>query len=93
MQSFLRGHRYAPNLLIYPYGDWYGLLSPAQVPQILAEIQAAAENRGVRPLEKTEEPVLSHLREHWRGRMGLSKEEQTALAGKLKLQMPPPSPD
>ncbi len=86
-------NRYAPNLLVHPYGDWYGLLSPTQVPQILADIRTTAETRGVRPLEGTEEPVLaSHeLREHWRGRMGMSKEEQALLAEKIGLEMPPPS--
>lgn len=87
-------NRYAPNLLIYPYGDWYGLLSPVQVSQILADIRATAETRGVRPLEGTEELVLSShgLREHWRGRMGMNKEEQALLAEKIGLEMPPLSP-
>ncbi|KAF8626577.1 hypothetical protein AX15_004790 [Amanita polypyramis BW_CC] len=82
------GHLYAPNLLIYPYGDWYGFLSPSQAPQVLDDIiHAAVDTRGVRPLERTEAPLLvSHgLRGHWRGRMGMSKEDQASLADKLGL--------
>ncbi|KAM6497662.1 Sucraseferredoxin-like protein [Amanita muscaria] len=28
------GHQYAPNVLIYPFGDWYGVLAPKQVSTI-----------------------------------------------------------
>ncbi|KIL55740.1 hypothetical protein M378DRAFT_63694, partial [Amanita muscaria Koide BX008] len=64
------GHQYAPNVLIYPFGDWYGVLAPEQVSTILDELA---------PLGKTERPLFTSVKDHWRGRMGMSKEEQASL--------------
>ncbi|KAM6497652.1 Sucrase/ferredoxin-like domain containing protein [Amanita muscaria] len=79
------GHQYAPNVLIYPFGDWYGVLAPEQVSTILDELSVAVDSCGVRPLGKTERPLLTSVKDHWRGRMGMSKEEQASLAQSLGL--------
>ncbi|KIL60191.1 hypothetical protein M378DRAFT_1064520 [Amanita muscaria Koide BX008] len=79
------GHQYAPNVLIYPFGDWYGVLAPEQVSTILDELSVAVESCGVRPLGKTERPLLTSVKDHWRGQMGMSKEEQASLAQSLGL--------
>ncbi|THU93928.1 hypothetical protein K435DRAFT_861053 [Dendrothele bispora CBS 962.96] len=58
-------HQYAANLLVYPQGDWLGLLTAQDVPKTLDWIIGASMNKHV-----------SVPGEHWRGRMGLSKSEQ-----------------
>lgn len=70
------GHQYAANLLVFPHGEWFGLLKPPDVPALLSEILAT----NCRPLERTTPPLFPH---HWRGRMGLSKDEQVALFNSL----------
>lgn len=61
--SHVGGHVYAGNVLIFPNGDWYGYVTPESVPQL----------------------VETHLLrkeivwEHWRGRNGLTPEQQLAL--------------
>ncbi|KIL61183.1 hypothetical protein M378DRAFT_167164 [Amanita muscaria Koide BX008] len=67
--------RYAPNVLIYPFEDW-----PQQVSTILDELSVTVESCGVRPLGKTERPLLTSVKDHWRGRMRMSKVEQASLA-------------
>lgn len=62
--SHVGGHRFAGNLLIYPGGDWYGYVTPEEVPGIVS--QHLAQGKLVREL--------------WRGRMGLTPEEQLALS-------------
>ncbi|KIL55746.1 hypothetical protein M378DRAFT_28510 [Amanita muscaria Koide BX008] len=61
-------------------GDWYGVLAPEQVSTILDELSTAVKSCGVRPLGKTE-----RVKDHWGGRMGMSKEEQASLAQSLGL--------
>ncbi|CDO74769.1 hypothetical protein BN946_scf185001.g17 [Trametes cinnabarina] len=75
------GHKYAANVLVYPYGEWLGTVQEFDVPIILDEIldwharyQARVSQSG-RPSE--EMPPLCPP--FWRGRMGLDKEEQLAL--------------
>jgi (2Fe-2S) ferredoxin len=58
--SHVGGHRYAGNVLVYPGGDWYGCVSPDDVPQIVEK-----------HLEQGE--LVTGL---WRGRMGMMPEEQ-----------------
>ncbi|TFK36259.1 Sucrase/ferredoxin-like-domain-containing protein [Crucibulum laeve] len=66
------GHQWAANLLIYPHGEWLGKLKPEDVPQVLSAI-----------LEKQPKPFIENdtplLLPHWRGRMGLSKDDQLQL--------------
>lgn len=58
--SHLGGHAYAGNVLIYPGGHWYGYVTPADVPKLIDR-------------HLVEQQIVSSL---WRGRMGLSPEEQ-----------------
>ncbi|KAH7926571.1 hypothetical protein BV22DRAFT_1008760 [Leucogyrophana mollusca] len=66
------GHKYAANVLVYPHGEWLGLVEPHDVSQILDAVLAAPS----RPMAASEAPLCPS---HWRGRMNLSKEEQLEL--------------
>ncbi|OBZ77827.1 Actin patches distal protein 1 [Grifola frondosa] len=66
------GHKYAANLLVFPHGDWLGTVQAVDVPQILDEII----HRHFSPRIYPEPPLCPPF---WRGRMGLTKEEQLAL--------------
>jgi hypothetical protein len=61
--SHLGGHEYAGNVVIYPGGDWYGYVTPPDVTRII------------------ENHILSGqiLADRWRGRMGLTREEQIQM--------------
>ncbi|HEX9115727.1 MAG TPA: sucrase/ferredoxin-like family protein [Anaerolineae bacterium] len=61
--SHVGGHQYAGNLLIYPEGDWYGLVTPEDVPGIVEQHLLAGRI------------VYSH----WRGRMGLTQAQESEL--------------
>jgi len=71
--------RYAPNLLVYPHGDWYGTLEPANSPSILHHILTT------KPYTLTHSPYppKMHTIPYWRGRMGLSSDDQKELAAKV----------
>jgi anti-anti-sigma factor len=62
--SHVGGHKYAGNVLIYPGGDWYGYVTPGDIPRLV------------------EQHILGGqiVRDLWRGRMGLSPEEQLRLS-------------
>ncbi|KAG9311417.1 Sucrase/ferredoxin-like-domain-containing protein [Chiua virens] len=66
------GHKYAANVLVYPHGEWLGQVKPENVPDIIDAILA----RPVRPMHSEDMPLCPS---HWRGRMGLSKDEQLDL--------------
>ncbi|KAF9223129.1 hypothetical protein BS17DRAFT_734723 [Gyrodon lividus] len=70
------GHKYAANVLVYPHGEWLGKVEPENVPEILDAIL----ERPVRPMNAEEMPISPS---HWRGRMGLGKEEQIELFNRL----------
>jgi hypothetical protein len=53
--SHVGGHKFAGNILIYPGGDWYGYVTPADVPRLIEQHLLAGE-------------VITEL---WRGRMSL----------------------
>ncbi len=61
--SHLGGHKYAGNVIIYPGGDWYGYVTPADVPRLVEQ-----------HLEQGQ--LVADL---WRGRMGLSPAAQQEL--------------
>jgi (2Fe-2S) ferredoxin len=63
--SHVGGHRFAGNVLIYPGGDWYGYVTPNDVPRIIGEHILKGK-------------IVTDL---WRGRMGLSPEQQSRWAG------------
>ncbi|KAI8970548.1 Sucrase/ferredoxin-like-domain-containing protein [Trametes punicea] len=79
------GHKYAANVLVYPYGDWLGTVQAFDVPALLDEILAwharhqerVAQSAGSGQDAKVEMPPLCPP--FWRGRMGFHKEEQIAL--------------
>lgn len=58
--SHVGGHRFAGNVLIYPGGDWYGRVTPADVPRLVEQTIVKGQQ----------------VTEFWRGRMGLSPDEQ-----------------
>jgi len=58
--SHVGGHRFAGNVLIYPDGDWYGYVTPDDVPRIVDQHIIKGE-------------ILVDL---WRGRLGMTPEEQ-----------------
>ncbi|KAF7377509.1 Altered inheritance of mitochondria protein 32 [Mycena sanguinolenta] len=66
------GHVFAANALIFPHGEWLGLLTPKDVPSVLDTILSSER----RPFTSFDPPLR---REFWRGRMGLSKDEQLNL--------------
>ncbi|KIK98615.1 hypothetical protein PAXRUDRAFT_823659 [Paxillus rubicundulus Ve08.2h10] len=70
------GHQYAANVLVYPHGEWLGKVEPDDVAGILDAILA----KPVRPTNAEEMPICPS---HWRGRMGLGKEEQIELFKRL----------
>jgi (2Fe-2S) ferredoxin len=64
--SHVGGHAYAGNVIIYPGGDWYGYMTPEDVPRLIEQ-----HILGGRPVADL-----------WRGRMGTNPEEQIAQAEK-----------
>jgi (2Fe-2S) ferredoxin len=58
--SHVGGHRFAGNVLIYPDGNWYGYVTSRDVRRIVEQ-----------HIEKGD--IVTDL---WRGRMGLTPEEQ-----------------
>ncbi|KAF8519774.1 Sucrase/ferredoxin-like-domain-containing protein [Hysterangium stoloniferum] len=65
------GHKNAPNLLIFPHGDWYGNLESGDLPRLIDHYSASLK----------ETPASFSLlngpnRFQWRGRMGMTKDEQ-----------------
>ncbi|KAF8884423.1 Sucrase/ferredoxin-like-domain-containing protein [Gymnopilus junonius] len=72
------GHKYAANVLLFPQGDWLGIVKPEDAPAIVSEACEALQ-RGIKPLDHSAPPLFPS---HWRGRMGLSREEQKSLWSK-----------
>ncbi|KAI0324073.1 hypothetical protein GY45DRAFT_1331926 [Cubamyces sp. BRFM 1775] len=77
------GHKYAANVLAYPYGDWFGMLQDFDVPHVLDEIlaqharvQGAFDASRAWPSPHKLPPPCPPF---WRGRMGLEKDQQLAL--------------
>lgn len=62
--SHVGGHAFAANVLIYPGGDWYGYVTPDDVPRLIDQHLLQGE-------------IVSDL---WRGRMGLGPEQQVEQA-------------
>ncbi|KAG8953882.1 hypothetical protein FRC04_001512 [Tulasnella sp. 424] len=69
------GHVWAANVLVYPSGDWFGNVRPRDVPSLLSLFVPPPSS----PLDYPS--LTSHplFRAHWRGRMGLSKDQQSQL--------------
>ncbi|KAL5505073.1 hypothetical protein ACEPAH_7736 [Sanghuangporus vaninii] len=85
------GHKYAANLLVFPFGDWLAQITPKNVPQVLDAISsridflkhvedpAGPERERIAELQKNLFAPLIVDEAHWRGRSGLTKEEQVQL--------------
>ncbi|KAF9199191.1 hypothetical protein BGZ49_010723 [Haplosporangium sp. Z 27] len=77
--SHIGGHKWAPNTIMYPSGDWHGNLSEkdsVDAQQILFDALAnGGIAAGVRE-RKAADPIMI---DKWRGRIGLSQEEQKKL--------------
>ncbi|KAF9175070.1 hypothetical protein BGX21_009323 [Mortierella sp. AD011] len=77
--SHIGGHKWAPNTIMYPSGDWHGNLSEldsVDAQHILFDSLASAGiAAGVRE-RGAADPVMI---DKWRGRMGLGREEQQKL--------------
>ncbi len=73
ISSHIGGHQYAGNVIVYGTkqpcaGTWFGGLSADQVPEFLTALKA---------LPLSGDPAADKvLRKWWRGRVGLTKEEQ-----------------
>ncbi|KIM27777.1 hypothetical protein M408DRAFT_24150 [Serendipita vermifera MAFF 305830] len=52
--SHVGGHRYAPNILVYPHGEWYGTLQPEQVESFMDSLLAAHDESLMTELEGKE---------------------------------------
>jgi (2Fe-2S) ferredoxin len=65
--SHVGGHRFAGNVLIYPGGDWYGYVTPNDIPRII-------------DWHILKGKIVTDL---WRGRMGLSPDQPLPGAGEL----------
>ncbi|KAH8828306.1 Sucrase/ferredoxin-like-domain-containing protein [Flagelloscypha sp. PMI_526] len=65
-------HNLAANVLVYPLGEWLGLLTAEDAPRLVEALRRVK----CRPFTGTDPPLMLN---HWRGRRGLSKEEQLAL--------------
>ncbi|KAF8799809.1 hypothetical protein BYT27DRAFT_7119436 [Phlegmacium glaucopus] len=70
--SHVGGHKYAANLLMFPHGEWLGLLTAEDAPRVIHEVC----RQEVRPRAIERPPLMAR---NWRGRMGLSKAESIEL--------------
>jgi (2Fe-2S) ferredoxin len=66
--SHVGGHAYAGNVLIYPGGDWYGYVTPQDVPRLLESHLLNNE-------------IVIDL---WRGRMAMTPEAQIAAVNAIQ---------
>ncbi|PAV18004.1 sucrase ferredoxin-like family [Pyrrhoderma noxium] len=74
--SHVGGHKYAANLLVFPWGDWLGNLTAADAPRILDAVSSASKIEITPTSTPREKPPLIADPAHWRGRMGFTKERQ-----------------
>ncbi|KAF9929996.1 hypothetical protein FBU30_001015 [Linnemannia zychae] len=80
--SHIGGHKYAPNTIMYPSGDWHGNLSEMDSNDAQQLLFDALANGGVAAgvRERVADPIMI---EKWRGRMGMNKQEQLKLYEKV----------
>ncbi|KAI0795008.1 Sucrase/ferredoxin-like-domain-containing protein [Abortiporus biennis] len=67
------GHKYAGNILVYPWGDWLAHIADRDVESTLDKILK------MDPLLLPDPTTPPLWASHWRGRMGLDKESQLAM--------------
>lgn len=73
------GHRNAPNLIVFPYGDWYGNLHANDLPGLVNHYVQSLEVIGTSPPETSLSISDLPNKFQWRGRMGMTKEAQRAI--------------
>lgn len=72
MSEVVTALRNAPNLLIFPHGDWFGNLESKDLPELI--------DHYVRSLEEIPIPpsiLNGPNRPQWRGRLGMTQKEQS----------------
>ncbi|KAF9295224.1 hypothetical protein BGZ88_002568 [Linnemannia elongata] len=94
--SHIGGHKFAPNTIMYPSGDWHGNLSELDSNDAQQILFDALANGGIAGgvRERAADPVMI---DKWRGRIGMNKQEQLKLyeqvLEKQKSRMVWPSPE
>jgi hypothetical protein len=66
-------------MIVFPYGDWYGNLESSDVPGLLDFYTQTLKEAPSANL-----PFYGPNRYQWRGRMGLTKQEQVEVFNKTK---------
>lgn len=76
--SHIGGHKFAPNTIMYPSGDWHGNLSELDSNDAQEILFDALANGGIAGgvRERAADPVMI---DKWRGRIGMNKQEQLKL--------------
>jgi len=77
--SHVGGHRYAPNVLVYPFGDWYGTLQPEEVESFMESLL------GVEGKDSLSGPQSPLWRGSWFDHPGVPKEinqEETGVGSR-----------
>ncbi|KAI0339298.1 hypothetical protein BDW22DRAFT_1336466 [Trametopsis cervina] len=82
------GHKYAANVLVFPYGEWLGHLTPSAVPHVLDSIMSYRTSSPFKSFSVTETSPLCPT--YWRGRMGLDKVAQLGLLRPPAQDLPNP---
>ncbi len=72
--SHIGGHKYAPNAVVYPSGDWFGHIAPEHAPHWIDTELLPAVSRASIPARDNQQ-----LPWEWRGRIGLTEAEQQQL--------------
>ncbi|KAF9910358.1 hypothetical protein EC991_006857 [Linnemannia zychae] len=94
--SHIGGHKYAPNTIMYPSGDWHGNLSELDSNDAQQILFDALANGGIAGgvRERAADPIMI---DKWRGRIGMNKQEQLKLyeqvLEKQRSKMVLPSPE
>lgn len=84
--SHIGGHKFAPNTIMYPSGDWHGNLSvehSGDAQQILFD---ALSNGGMAAGVREKNVVKPVMVEKWRGRMGMSQQEVVGMYEQMVSQ-------
>ncbi|KAF9304326.1 hypothetical protein BGZ74_001804 [Mortierella antarctica] len=84
--SHIGGHKFAPNTIMYPSGDWHGKLSVLDSVDAQQLLFDALANGGMAAGVREKNVVRPVMVEKWRGRMGWSQQEVVALYEQMLSQ-------